>query len=146
MQSTTTPSLEHRRVSPSSPLVLLVEDHEDTRELLRFVAEARGCRVVEAVDGEEAVRMALISNPDVILMDTNLPRVDGLTATQRIRQLDGLTDVPIIFISGHARPEDQAKALAIGANAYFVKPIKLSDLEFALELEIAKKGNQPPGQ
>jgi CheY-like chemotaxis protein len=96
--------------------------------------------VVEAADGEEAVQVAMLSSPDVILMDTNLPRVDGLMATQRIRQIEGLTKVPIIFISGHARPEDQARALATGANAYFVKPVKLSDLELALELELRKTG------
>lgn len=128
-------------ISSSPPLVLLVEDHDDTRELLRFVAESQGCRVLEASDGEEAVRVAITSNPDVILMDTNLPRVDGLMATQRIRKVESLNHVPIIFISAHARPEDEARALATGANAYFVKPIKLSELELALEVELAKRSN-----
>ena len=130
-------------VLPSLPLVLLVEDHEDTRELLRFVAESRGCRVVEATDGEEAVRLACNSVPDVILMDTSLPRVDGLMATQRIRQIEGLTEVPVIFISGHARPEDEAKAFAAGATAYFIKPIRLSDLEYALEMQLTRRPTRP---
>jgi two-component system phosphate regulon response regulator PhoB len=128
-------------ISSSPPLVLLVEDHDDTRELLRFVVEGQGCRVLEASDGEEAVRVAITSSPDVILMDTNLPRVDGLMATQRIRKVESLNEVPIIFISGHAGPEDEARALATGANAYFVKPIKLSELELALEVELAKRSS-----
>lgn len=130
----------HGDAVPSQPpLVLLVEDHDDTRELLRFVAESRGCRVLEASDGEEAIRVAVLSNPDVILMDTNLPRVDGLMATKTIRGIESLNRVPIIFISGHARPEDRAKALATGANSYFVKPVKLSELELALEHELTKR-------
>jgi CheY-like chemotaxis protein len=127
-----------------APLVLLVEDHEDTRELLRFVAESRGCRVVEAVDGDEAIRVAMNENPDVILMDTNLPRVDGLMATRTIRQIKRFSRVPIIFISGHARPEDRAKAMATGASAYFVKPLKLSELELALDEELAKRYGPSP--
>ena len=69
------------------PLVLIVDDHSDTRELLRSVIESKGYRVVEARDGEEAVRLAECFLPNLILMDTSLPHVDGLMATQRIRKL-----------------------------------------------------------
>src|SRR4051812_20423164 len=89
----------------ATPLVLIVDDHADTRDLLRYVVEMIGARVVEATDGEEAVRLATNMIFDLILMDTTLPRVDGLMATKRIRQLDGGEKVGIFFLSGHAQPQ-----------------------------------------
>jgi CheY-like chemotaxis protein len=126
-------------------LVMVVDDHDDTRALLKYVIELRGWRVVEAVDGEEAVLLAERVRPDLILMDTNLPRVDGLTATRRIRKLTTLHNVPIIFLSGHAQPEYRAVALATGGNEYFVKPINLSDLETAVEKQLQKANPEARG-
>ena len=115
-----------------TPLVLVVDDHFDTRELLRYVIEMNGCRVAEASDGEEAVRLAETILPDLILMDTSLPGIDGLMATERIRKLKNLRKVPIIFLSGHASPQSREMALAAGGDGYFVKPVGLSELELAL--------------
>jgi two-component system sensor histidine kinase BarA len=70
--------------------------------------------------------------PDLILMDTNLPRVDGITATERIRKLKNAGKLTIIFISGHAQPQSRELALAAGGDEYFLKPIKFEDLELAL--------------
>jgi two-component system, OmpR family, phosphate regulon response regulator PhoB len=118
--------------SGTKPLVLVVEDHADTREMLRFVIEELGCRVIECADGEEAVRFVEELMPDLILMDTSLPIVDGLKATQRIRKLKSASKVTIIFLSGHAQPQSRAVAIAAGGDEYFVKPVNLGELELAL--------------
>jgi CheY-like chemotaxis protein len=118
--------------APTKRLVLVVDDHADTRDLLKFVVESLGHRAIEATDGEEAVRLVAGIMPDLILMDTNLPGIDGLMATKRIRELKSATKVTIIFLSGHAQPQSRDRALAAGGDDYFVKPINLSELELAL--------------
>ena len=120
------------RAPESRPLVLVVENHDDTRLLLRLVAETQGCRVVEALDGEECLRLLTVVRPTMILMDTNLPLVDGLMATRTIRSLPNGGSVPIVFVSGNGQPEYRQLALSAGVNDYFVKPISLKDLENAI--------------
>ena len=88
-----------------------------------------GCEVREAVNGQQAVVVARELSPDLILMDLSLPLVDGLAATRRIRQLDGLKDVPIVMVSAHDTPEVHAEALASGCNGYLTKPIDVGLLE-----------------
>ena len=131
------------KASGVKPLVLVVEDHDDTRFMLRYLMEVRGCRVLEAVDGEEAVSLAESAHPDLILMDTTLPRLDGLMATQRIRGIASLHDVPIVFLSAQAHPDSRAHALETGGNDYLVKPPRLSDLESAVERHLGK--SRAPG-
>jgi CheY-like chemotaxis protein len=116
----------------ATPLVLIVDDHADTRDLLRYVVEMIGAQVVEASDGEEAVQLATNTIFDLILMDTSLPRVDGLVATKRIRQLHGGETTGIFFLSGHAQPQSRELALAAGADDYFVKPLNFDELKLAL--------------
>lgn len=118
------------------PLILLVEDHDDTRSLYHFVLELRGYRIVEAKDGEEAVRLAESMLPDLIVMDTNLPRVDGLTATSRIREHSALHNVRIIFVSGNAEPRWRCVALSAGGDEYLVKPVSLDVLEKAVASQL----------
>jgi CheY-like chemotaxis protein len=115
-----------------SPLILVVESHDDTRLLLRLVAEMQGCRVAEALNGAECVRMLEEMKPAMILMDTDLPQVDGLTATASIRSRPHLNDVPIVCMSGQAQAEYRRRAFAAGVNEYLVKPISLEDLEAAI--------------
>jgi CheY-like chemotaxis protein len=122
------------------PLVLVVEDHEDTRFLLRYLLEIRGCRVSVAVDGEDAVQVAEHEHPDLILMDAVLPRLDGLEATRRIRAHATLYDVPVVFLSGHAQPSFRAVALETGGNDYLIKPFALDQLEEVLERHLGKNG------
>ena len=104
------------------PLVLVVEDHDDTRFMLTCLLEIRGYRVVVAEDGETAVRMAEQTRPDLILMDASLPGLDGLAATRRIRETPALAHVPIIFLSGHAEDTFRAVALETGGDDYLIKP------------------------
>jgi DNA-binding response OmpR family regulator len=125
-------------------LVLVVEDHEDTRSLYRYVLELHGYDVVEADRGEDAIRLATELHPDLVLMDTNLPEIDGLTVTQRMREQAALRDLPIIFVSGHAQPELRAAALAAGGDDYLVKPTSLSDLEASVDKHLANGRNKHP--
>jgi len=98
------------------PLVLVVEDDEDTRFLLRVFLARRGLRVVEAEDGAAGVRAAEEFHPDRILMDLSLPRMDGLKATRLVRERPELTHTPIVFLSGHALPDWQTAARAAGCT------------------------------
>jgi CheY-like chemotaxis protein len=109
--------------------VLLVEDTEDNRFMMRRLLEMAGYRVVEATNGEEAVGLAQSERPDLVLMDLSLPVIDGLAATRAIRKLDGLNKIPIIAVSAHDTSDFQADALAAGCDSYITKPIDFSQLE-----------------
>ena len=109
--------------------VLLVEDTEDNRFMMRRLLEMSGYRVVEATNGEEAVRLAESERPGLILMDLSLPVIDGLAATRAIRKLNGLSKTPIIAVSAHDTSDFQSDALAAGCNSYITKPIDFSQLE-----------------
>lgn len=126
----TVTSARHR---PKGPKVLVAEDHDDTRYLLRTLLERRGLAVVEAANGAEACDLAARELPDLILMDGGLPVLDGVSATRRIRGLDVLSDVPIVFLSGHAGPQFQSAARAAGCDEYIVKPFALARLDNILE-------------
>jgi CheY-like chemotaxis protein len=120
--------------------VLVVEDHEDTRFMLRTILELRGgIRVVEAENGESAIALAESLHPDLILMDTDLPLLDGYTATRRIRQLTSAREVPIVFLSGHAQPVAQARAFAAGCTDYLVKPFALGEIDRVLERHLSQR-------
>ena len=113
--------------------VLVVENHEDTRFLFRTLLEFRGAKVVEAENGEMAIALAANVHLDLILMDASLPLLDGFEATRRIRELSSMSDVPIVFISGHALATSQAKAFAAGCTDYLVKPIDFLAWDSVLE-------------
>jgi len=113
----------------SEKTLLLVEDTEDNRFMLRRLLEMEGYRVVEARNGEEAVKVAQNEKPALILMDLSLPVIDGLAATKRIRRIPELKDVPIIAVSAHESADFQEKALAAGCNSYITKPIDFGELE-----------------
>ncbi|HEX8188436.1 MAG TPA: response regulator [Pyrinomonadaceae bacterium] len=120
------------RPDPRPAKVLVAEDHEDTRYLLRALLEKRGLSVVEAGDGVAAVAAAERERPDLILMDGGLPLLDGIGATRRLRGLPALAAVPIVFLSGHAGPQAQAAALEAGCDEYVVKPFDLARLDTVL--------------
>ncbi len=117
----------------AGPTVLVVEDFEDNRFMMRRLLEMSGYRVVEAVNGEQAVEVAATERPDLILMDLSLPKLDGLEATRRIRQSNGLAEVPIVAVSAHDTSDFHADALAAGCNEYVTKPIDFDQLESLLK-------------
>ncbi|HEV2765811.1 MAG TPA: response regulator [Pyrinomonadaceae bacterium] len=112
--------------------VMVVEDFEDNRFMMRRLLEMSGYRVVEAVNGEEAIETARRERPDLILMDLSLPLLDGLAATRRIREHDELKKVPIVAVSAHDTADFHAEALAAGCNEYVTKPIDFDQLESLL--------------
>jgi two-component system, cell cycle response regulator DivK len=118
--------------------VLLVEDTEDNRFMMRRLLEMAGYQVVEATNGEEAVRLAGSERPQIILMDLSLPVIDGLAATRAIRKLEGLGKVPIVAVSAHDSSDFQAEALVAGCNGYITKPIDFSELELLIARLLGK--------
>ena len=122
----------------SRPLVLVVEDFEDNRFMMRRLLEMSGYRVVEAVNGNQAVEAAAREHPDIILMDLSLPQLDGLAATRRIREQQGTHRVPIVAVSAHDSADFHAEALAAGCNEYVTKPIDFDQLVELLSRLTAK--------
>jgi DNA-binding response OmpR family regulator len=120
--------------------VLVVEDHDDTRFMLRYLLEMWGCRVAMAEDGETAVRVAERTHPDLILMDAGLPGLDGLAATRQIRDTPALARVPVVFLSGHAEAHLRAAALETGGDDYLTKPFEVNQLESVLERHLERRG------
>ena len=118
--------------------VLVVEDFEDNRFMMRRLLEMSGYHVIEAVNGQEAVETARRERPDLILMDLSLPLLDGLAATRRIREQDGLSKVPIVAVSAHDTADFHADALAAGCNEYVTKPIDFDQLEGLLSRLVGK--------
>ena len=102
--------------------ILVVEDTEDNRRIIGDLLTSVGYEVIEAVDGEEGVAMAESHRPDLILMDIQLPEMDGYEATRRIRAIPQLAEVPIIAVTSYALSGDEAKARAAGCDGYIAKP------------------------
>lgn len=111
-----------------SPRLLLVEDDEDSYDMLMRRLEGHGYDVDLALDGEEAVDKAQLERPDLILMDLQLPEMNGYEATQRIREFEEGSSVPIIALTSHALREDKNKALASGFDDHHAKPVFFTQL------------------
>ena len=102
--------------------ILVIEDTEDNRQIVRDLLESAGYELIEALDGLEGVAAAERENPDLILMDIQLPGIDGYEATRRIRALPALAKVPIIAVTSYALSGDEAKTRAAGCDGYVAKP------------------------
>ena len=104
--------------------VLIIEDNEMNFYLLRTIIEKIGHQVIEARDGFTGVKLARTERPDLILMDIQLPGLDGYEATKKIRAAEETKDIPIIAITSYAMVGDKEKTLAAGCTAYIEKPIE----------------------
>lgn len=111
------------------PTILVVDDFDDTRLLLRTWLRRKGFNVAEAEDGNEAVAAAERLHPDLIIMDVEMPELDGLAATRKIRQLDGFAKVPIVAVSAYGADQYRDHALAAGCNEYVSTPFEPEELE-----------------
>ena len=112
----------------SNRTIMVVEDYDDTRMLLKQALEMLGYSVLEASNGQEAVDIADRERPDLILMDLDLPILDGIAATQRIRQQEHMETVPIVAVTAYPLSYSRVKAFAKGCNEYMPKPIDMSEL------------------
>ncbi len=102
--------------------ILVVEDHEDNRQILRVLLGSAGYQMIEAHDGETALTTAASERPDLILMDIQLPGLDGYEATRRIKADPALRGIPIIVVTSYALGGDEARAREAGCDAYVTKP------------------------
>lgn len=119
--------------------VLVVEDYADTRELVRMMLELHGCRVIEAADGREAVEIAKSNVLDLVLMDLNLPVLDGYEATKQILSCPDSNHPPIVAFSAQCRGEGGRQALAAGCLECVQKPIDIDQINELLDRYAARK-------
>jgi CheY-like chemotaxis protein len=126
----------------SSPLILVVEDERDIRQLIVLTLQLSGFRVVEAPNGEEAVKQALEVNPDLILMDVRMPKMDGYEACQRLKQMEQTQDIPVVFLSAKGQETQIKRGYDVGAVAYFLKPFTPEELPPRLN-RILKEHGRP---
>lgn len=103
--------------------ILVIEDNEQNLYLIRFILEQSGFEVVEARNGTEGVDQAIKELPDLIIMDIQLPDINGYEATRRIRASKTDDDIPIIALTSYAMTGDREKAMAAGCTGYIEKPI-----------------------
>jgi two-component system cell cycle response regulator DivK len=109
---------------PAGQKLLLVEDNEDNRIIYSTVLRHLGYRVVEALDGFQAIALARSELPDLILMDISIPGVDGWEATRILRADPATKDIPIIALTAHALADDRERATAVGFTSYLAKPVE----------------------
>lgn len=103
--------------------ILVVEDNQMNRKLVETVLRPGGYRLLIALDGEEAISMATREQPDLILMDLKLPKLDGYQAIQRLKSQSETAHIPVIALTAYALPEERERARAAGCDAYITKPI-----------------------
>ena len=108
--------------------ILVLEDQEDNCRIVRDLLTRVGFELIEATTGEEGVRQAQLHHPDLILMDIQMPVLDGYEATRQIKAIPELRHIPIIVVTSYAMSGDEAKASAAGADAYVAKPFSPREL------------------
>ncbi len=113
--------------------ILVVEDNEKNMYLISYILRNKGYEVIESRTGVEGVELAIKEKPDLVIMDIQLPDIDGLEATKRIREFEGNEDLPIIAVTSYAMVGDREKVLSAGCAGYIEKPIKPDT--FLLEIE-----------
>jgi CheY-like chemotaxis protein len=110
-------------------MILIVDDFDDTRLLLRTWLEKKGFRVAEAENGNQAVTEAENLSPDLIIMDVEMPELDGLSATRKLRTMKNFQTVPILAVSAYGADQFRAEALAAGCDEYVSTPFEPEELE-----------------
>ena len=121
------------QVSKDIRTILVVEDYEDVRKMLRILLESENFSVLEASTGAEALKIAKSGRPDAILMDLALPGFDGFETIRRIRQIDGFQNTPIVILSAYSAPSVYETARRAGIDFFMTKPIDFDQLADLLE-------------
>ncbi len=123
------------------PTILLIEDNEQNRYLATFLLERHGYQVVSAVDGRRGIELARTLNPAMILLDIQLPTMDGYAVAAALRKLEALSATPIIAVTSYAMVGDREKALTAGCTGYLEKPINPDT--FVAEIERISAASRP---
>jgi two-component system, cell cycle response regulator DivK len=123
----------------SNAVILYIEDNIDNRTLIRRILTAEGYELIEAGNAGEALSALKILHPDLILMDINMPEVDGYTLTTQIRALPGFENIPIVALTANVMRGDREKSLEAGCDGYIQKPIDIDLLPQQIERYLRKK-------
>ncbi|HQM46225.1 MAG TPA: response regulator [Smithellaceae bacterium] len=118
--------------------ILVIEDNEQNLYLVRFILEKNGYTVHAAMDGREGIDMAMRLKPDLILLDIQLPVMDGYTVAKHLRANSELSGMPIVAVTSHAMVGDRDKAIEVGCNGYIEKPINPDTFMAEVELHLKK--------
>jgi len=129
-------------ISPWKPTILIAEDSDDSREMMQVLLETKGYQVVSAENGIRAMEVAIRSQPDALLLDLELPKLDGLAVTRNLRLHPRFRRVPIIIVSGHDPNRYRQAALDAGCNDYLLKPISFDRLNELLDRFVPRQGRQ----
>ena len=108
--------------------ILCIEDNPENRLLVRRILEAEGYRMLEAVDASAALELVTAHTPDLILMDINMPDIDGYTLTARLRSMPQMRDTPILALTANVMKGDRERSLAAGCDGYIQKPVDVDRL------------------
>lgn len=122
--------------------VLLIEDNDKNRKLVKILLKAKGYEIIEAITGEEALNCLQTCKPDIILLDIQLPNMDGLTLAKKIKSQPETKDIPIIAVTAYAMKGDKEKMLDSGCDAYISKPIDTRSLPLIVANFVEKKSSQ----
>jgi two-component system cell cycle response regulator DivK len=122
------------------PKILIVEDNELNRDMLMRRLERRGYETLIAIDGQQGLEVALLNQPNLILMDMSLPVLDGWEATKRLKSAPETAAIPIVALTAHAMSGDRERALEAGCDEYDTKPVEFPRL--VLKIEALLNGNR----
>jgi two-component system, cell cycle response regulator DivK len=125
------------------PKILIVEDNEENRDSLSRRLQRRGFEVVTAEDGNAGLAMAQSEKPDLILMDMNMPELDGWEATRQVKAIEALREVPVLALTAHALAGDKERALQAGCADYHTKPVDFPKLLAQLETILQNRTINP---
>lgn len=125
-----------------SKKILIVEDDPRNLKMIQMTLRPYGYSLLEATDGEEALKVACSDKPDLIIMDLRLPKVSGLEVTRQLRQMSNFSHIAIIAITAYAMKGDKEKAISAGCDAYLAKPINTRELpRLITEMLLQRKEN-----
>ncbi|MDT8317467.1 MAG: response regulator [bacterium] len=108
--------------------ILIVEDNPANLKMLKLILENIDCEILEAVNGKEALNVAIEKVPDLILMDIQIPHIDGLEVTRRLRKMEDFAETPIVALTAFAMEKDEQAGLDAGCSEYMVKPFSTTKL------------------
>ena len=107
--------------------ILVVDDNQDSRELVMKILGKKNYHLLEAFDGEDALNKIMAEKPHLVLMDISMPKIDGYEVTRRLQTMDDYKDIPIVALTAHAMKGDCEKALTAGCKGYITKPINIRE-------------------